>query len=547
MLSFKQYFLLNEGGAGGHMLHPLNLPEIKTGKDLISLYEKTAHYLALKGAPVKIDGTNVSVRLVDTDHGKEFAIYRGAKIDMEGPPATLSYLSTRFAENPGAIKSYEQVLNIFNKSLPQTTKELKVLGLYNDPNIFFNTEFVAGTSNIIGYNNKFLAIHYPAKITEKFSAKKGTKSYGSEHLSFDAETLNAFVDKVNIVAQEFGFNVIHQSIAKMVGKPDFNAALSSELTINNETKTLKQWLSTATNPSGKVIIKAADGKPTSGVNQGLYLDVIENGIDINTLVASKSLPVAINCIVFWHATRLLGKAILDTLDSNLGKPSQQEGVVINTPSISIDQFKITGDFFVRNAAASPYKKQPTGAVKTAVITYGRFNPPTVGHQALLQTLSQTGTQNKANLTAVFPSHTVNKDNPVPFDLKAQVLQAISPKNVQVLPDGKTLFAVLSYLSKNGYNRVIHIAGSDRLPEYERLIKQYVNKADAHGDITYNIPDYTFVSSGDRDPDAEGVAGMSASKVRAAAKANDYKTFNNGIAQGLPEDLKKQLFNTIKNS
>ena len=76
MFSFKQFFLLNEGGAGGHMLHPLNLPEIKTGKELLELYEKSAHYLALKGAPVKIDGTNVSVRLVDTEHVKEFAIYR---------------------------------------------------------------------------------------------------------------------------------------------------------------------------------------------------------------------------------------------------------------------------------------------------------------------------------------------------------------------------------------------------------------------------------------------------------------------------------------
>ena len=547
MLSFKQYFLLNEGGAGGHMLHPLNLPEIKTGKELLELYEKSAHYLALKGAPVKIDGTNVSVRLVDTEHGKEFAIYRGAKIDMEGPPATLSYLNTRFAENPGAIKSYEQVLNIFNKALPQTTRELKELGLYNDPNIFFNTEFVAGTSNIIGYNNKFLAIHYPAKITEKFSAKKGTKSYGSEHLPFNADVLNAYAKKVNAVAQEFGFNVIHQSIAKMTGKPNFNAALSSELTINGKTKTLKQWLSTAVNPANKVIKKLGGAKPVAGINQALYLDVVQNGVDINSIVAPESLPVATNCIVFWHATRLLGKAILDAMDSDLGKPSQQEGVVINNPAVSAYQFKITGDFFVRNAEASPYRKEPTGPIKTAVITYGRFNPPTVGHQALLQTLSQTGAQNKAQLTAIFPSHTVNKDNPLPFDLKAQILQTISPKNVQVLPDGKTLFAALSFLSKNGYNRVIHIAGSDRLPEYERLVKQYVNKPDAHGDIAYNIPDYTFVSSGDRDPDAEGVTGMSASKVRAAARANDYRTFSAGIVQGLPEQLKQLVFNTIKNS
>jgi len=333
----------------------------------------------------------------------------------------------------------------------------------------------------------------------------------------------------------------------MNSKPDFNAALNSELTINNETKTLKQWLSKATNPVNKVIKRLGGAKPAAGINQALYLDVVQNGVDINSIVAPESLPVAINCIVFWHATRLLGKAILDTMDSDLGKPSQQEGVVINNPSVSIDQFKITGDFFVRNAEASPYKKQPTGTVKTAVITYGRFNPPTVGHQALLQTLNQTGMQNKAQLVAVFPSHTVNKDNPLPFEIKAQVLQAISPKNVQVLPDGKTLFAMLSYLSKNGYNRVIHIAGSDRLPEYERLVKQYVNKADAHGDITYNIPDYTFVSSGDRDPDAEGVAGMSASKVRAAARANDYKTFSAGIVQGLPEQLEQLVFNTIKNS
>lgn len=545
MLNFKNYFLMNEGGAGGHMLHPLNLPEVVTGKDLVDVFTKSVKFLQAKGAPLKIDGINVSVRLVDTEKGKQFAIYRGAKMDMEGPPATLDYLLTRFAENPNFAKTCQQVLNIFNASIPSTVKELKQLGLYDNPLVIFNTEYVSGSTNVIGYKEKFLAIHYPAQITSKINTK-GNMTYGTNFIPFETEVLNAYVEKVNAIAEKEGFKVIHQVKTTMVGKPDLNAALNSELTVAGEIKTLKQWLSTATNPSNKSIA-GVNGKPISGINQSLYLSVVQQNVDINRLVLPKSMPTAVDCIVFWHANRLLGKAILDVMESSLGKASEQEGVVINNPAISASQFKITGDFFVRNSIASPFRKEVKGNVKTAVITYGRFNPPTIGHQSLFNTLLQTGMQNKAQLIAVFPTHTVNKDNPLPFELKSAVLQEILPSSIKVLPDGKTLFTVLSYLSKEGYNRVIHIAGSDRLPEYERLIHKYVTIPYQSGDVAYNIADYTFVSSGDRDPDSEGVSGMSATKVRAAAKADDFKTFSVGIAQGLSEPLKQQVYNTIKAS
>ena len=91
MLTFKNFYLLNEGGAGGHMAHPIDLSEVKTGKDLINIFYKTAEYLNTTTVPLKIDGVNASIRLVDTSQGKQFAIYRGAKKDVEGPPAPPSF------------------------------------------------------------------------------------------------------------------------------------------------------------------------------------------------------------------------------------------------------------------------------------------------------------------------------------------------------------------------------------------------------------------------------------------------------------------------
>jgi len=138
------------------------------------------------------------------------------------------------------------------------------------------------------------------------------------------------------------------------------------------------------------------------------------------------------------------------------------------------------------------------------------------------------------LVAVFPTHTQDKKtNPLNFNEKAAYLQSFLPPGIEILPQGKTLFTVLKYLSDNGYTKVIQVAGSDRIPEYEKLIDMYNNKpSKTQHEILFNIPDYTFKNAGQRDPDKDGLAGMSASEARECAKRNDLVAFSKIVAPAM---------------
>lgn len=384
MHNFQQFYLLNEGGAGGHMAHPFDVETVRTGRDLLNIFEKSVQYLVSNPAPLKIDGANASVRLVTNAAGnKEFALYRGAKVDVQ-KGITIDKLSERFSESPGLIKLGTQVLTIFNEALPDTTKELKALGLYDDEFIFFNTEYVSGSTNIIGYKNNFLAIHLLDKIVEKRSAIKGTISYTSQKIPYNTQILEEYVKKVDTVAEKYKFKVIHQIPARLKETPNFSAPLSEILIINNQSKSLKEWLEDAINPVNKSV-SLKSGKTISAINQGLYLDAVERQAQLGDLVESSGIKAATDGIVFWHATRLLGKEILDNVISDLGLGSTQEGIVINSKKVAPIIFKITGDFFIRNQL-SPFKKIGKPPSKIVVIYPGRFQPFHLGHASVYNSL-----------------------------------------------------------------------------------------------------------------------------------------------------------------
>lgn len=386
MHTFQQYFILNEGGAGGHMAHPFDVETVQNGQDLINIFNKSVQYLSRTPAPLKIDGANASVRLITNSAGdKEFALYRGAKVDVQ-TAITIDKLAERFSESPGLIKLGTQVLTIFNKSIPVTINELKRLGLYDDEFIFFNTEFVSGSTNVIGYKNNFLAVHLLDKIVEKKSPLRKTVSYTSQKIPYDRAILESYVQKVNAIAESYNFKVIHQIPARLKQIPDLNKVLREFLTIGNETKALEDWLSTADNPTSKIIFLKS-GKSISAINQGLYLDVVERQSQLGDLVEPGSIQAATNGIVFWHATRILGKEILDNITSELGPGSTQEGIVINSKKVAPIIFKITGDFFIRNQL-SPFKKAGKAPSKIVVIYPGRFQPFHLGHASVYNGLKK---------------------------------------------------------------------------------------------------------------------------------------------------------------
>jgi len=159
---------------------------------------------------------------------------------------------------------------------------------------------------------------------------------------------------------------------------------------------------------------------------------------------------------------------------------------------------------------------------TIALTFGRFNPPTVGHEKLLNTVSEQGADNYR----IYPSRTVDpKKNPLEPDVKIDFMTKMFPNHADaIVNDGdmSNIFNVLSNLNQEGYSGVTMVVGSDRVSEFKSLLEKYNGQA-------YEFEELNVISAGERDPDAEGVEGMSASKLRAMAAAGDLE----GFAQGVP--------------
>ena len=174
-LIFERYtniVLVNEGGAAGHMYHPFDLPDVNTGNDLINKFEETVRILDDIGGSIKIDGTNVSFKLVTGENGvKQFALDRGSMSELDVNGVTIAKLPERFISKDGGphgmVQAGKTLLTIMNQSLPYISDELRQLGLWEDPTRFINAEFVKGTTNVVEYDNDFLAFHGINQFLEK--------------------------------------------------------------------------------------------------------------------------------------------------------------------------------------------------------------------------------------------------------------------------------------------------------------------------------------------------------------------------------------------
>jgi len=359
MNTFKEFFL-TEGGAAGHMHHPFDLPSIKTGRDLIMFFNAAAKSLTKKPAAVKIDGVNASVKLITNEDGsKEFALDRGSSKIEDIKGVTAEKLSERFPEGHGMIEIGKTVLTIFNRTLPSIVDELRKLGMYNNPNIFLNTEFVRGSTNVVGYQDNFLAIHGLNKFFNVRSKVKRTISRSSREIAYNRTAFKSMIEKLNLVGKKFGYRVISLIEASPSKVVSFEDVLNENLTFNyskdhSETKTLKTWLERCHNPK-RGIVKLKDGKRVDPFNKQLYLRII-GGELMDNFIEEKDIKSAICGTIIMHATRLLGKKLLENLKSEIGNVSDQEGIVLRDSKISSVPVKITGEFIVRGLE-SPFKQR----------------------------------------------------------------------------------------------------------------------------------------------------------------------------------------------
>ena len=184
------------------------------------------------------------------------------------------------------------------------------------------------------------------------------------------------------------------------------------------------------------------------------------------------------------------------------------------------------------------------APQTIVFTFGRFNPPTTGHEKLIQKVASVAGSNKFR---IYPSHTQNpKKDPLPYALKIAYMRKMFKKyakNIIADKDAKTAIMVAEKLFKEGFKNLVMVAGSDRVKEFSTLLNRYNDAPDKKGNQLFKFDSVEVVSAGERDPDAEGVEGMSASKMRAAATTGDFDSFQMGLPAGFKDG--KKLFRDLR--
>ena len=198
---------------------------------------------------------------------------------------------------------------------------------------------------------------------------------------------------------------------------------------------------------------------------------------------------------------------------------------------------------VQPAGAEPVMTmQPAEVEKTKgtlTIAFGRFNPPTTGHEKLLDTVASSSDDDDY---MIVPSRSQDqKKNPLDADTKVSVMQKMFPKHKNKIvndANNRTIFDVLKKAHTDGYANVRIVGGGDRVKEFDKLANDYNGKL-------YQFDNLEVMSAGDRDPDSDDVTGMSASKQRKAAAENDIKTFMKGVPKSLSQKDAEQLFKKIR--
>jgi len=192
----------------------------------------------------------------------------------------------------------------------------------------------------------------------------------------------------------------------------------------------------------------------------------------------------------------------------------------------------------------PPEEEQGGAEKTRgtlTIGFGRFNPPTAGHEKLLDKIKDTAESGAYN---VYPSHSQDDTkNPIGPEEKVLFMKKIFPdhsSNIIYDQSIRTIIDALTHADVQGYQSINLVVGSDRQKEFESLANKY------NGQL-YNFDAINVISAGDRDPDAEGTEGMSASKLRALAADGDFEAFKKGLPKAAKGAVAQELFNTVQKS
>ena len=180
---------------------------------------------------------------------------------------------------------------------------------------------------------------------------------------------------------------------------------------------------------------------------------------------------------------------------------------------------------------------------TLTVAFGRFNPPHAGHLQLMDTAAAAAAEEESDYLIVPSRSNDPKKNPLDADTKVAFMRGMFPlhsSRIQNDVNTRTIFDVLKKAHNDGYANVRIVGGADRVNEFDKLAKNY-------NGALYQFDNVEVLSAGDRDPDADGVEGMSASRLRLAASENDFRTFKSAMPEGMRPKDARELFNTVRAS
>lgn len=196
------------------------------------------------------------------------------------------------------------------------------------------------------------------------------------------------------------------------------------------------------------------------------------------------------------------------------------------------------------AQQAPAQEGPPPVEKTKgtlTVAFGRFNPPTTGHEKLLDTVASSSDDGDY---IIVPSRSQDKKkNPLDPDTKISIMRQMYPNHSEKIvndPQNRTIFDVLKKAHMDGYAGIRIIGGGDRVAEFEKLSNNYNGKL-------YAFDNVEVLSAGDRDPDGDDVSGMSASKQRKAAAEGDFVSFRKGVPSSLNNKQARELYNTLRSA
>ena len=582
----KAYNILMEGGSGGHMNHPFDLDWLKNGKDLLDFFLVKIPLYFKEGntASIKTDGVNVSFKLVTTsgpdgEERKEFAVDRGTKMAVDVEGITIDRIAEKWP-NPehGMRTAVLNLLTILNDTLEgaDIEQELRTLGLWDNPDLFLNTEYVLETPerpvmNVTPYNEHFIAIHGVNEFFMKPSPKGRTmqrKSRGTDSSKEKDLALSSLVEKIRGFSDIFNIYGPKDVIAIPKGGTvdiDYGPALNTRISIkisedNIKTDTLEGWLNNpgVKNPYDDIVVDTA-GKKMLALHKDVYFALIVNNKSVSEFLGTvepKDVGMGINAIngaLIWEGIRRLGNAVLDAFYAPLGSEEarKHEGLVLQSKEVfgTSKPVKLTGDFIVSGKTGqisqliATQDEQPAteNTINKVIGIYpGRFQPMGRHHAAVYNQLLNSGFLD--DVYVVTSNIAKPPKSPFNFEEKKQIAIAHG------IPENKIIHVRNPYKAEELLKQfnpkttaAVFVVGEK---DQQRLKGDFFRPWEGSAEVGYEEGAYTTIAPHES-IDIPGYGEMSGTSIRDALASGDMELFKQIMGSDFNKETAEMILDKLR--